>query len=169
MSLIFFTKRVYEPDEPIGFCGVDLDQVAISIGIRSAHDLLADSDLRFFVWRFYLLPALKDTILWRELHWLRFIVDRTDRHATRIWVYGRTTIVPNVQSLVFQLLQTRFISFSAPMHLNSFNRAWSLASFSAPRSGDAFKIETVRDLESLYQDNFNLNITDDYDVVFDFQ
>ena len=41
-------------------------------------------------------------------------------------------------------------------HLATFNRAWSLASFSATRRGSAFKIESVRDLESLNEDNFNL-------------
>lgn len=169
MSVLFFTKRVFQREDAVGFCGVDLDEIAVLHGLRNGHDLLADPDRRFYVWRNFLLPALKDSLLWRELHWLRFIVDRTDRYATRIWIYGRVKASDYLETYIWPLLQTHFISYSAPLHLATFNRAWSLASFSATRRGSAFKIESVRDLESLNEDNFNLLISDDHDVVYDFQ
>lgn len=169
MSRLFFTKRVFRNDEPTSFCGVDIDQVGQSLGLPYNNFVIHNPDTRWLIWRDYLLPALKDSLIWRSVHWLRFIVDWTDRHYTRIWVYGRVDDVEHVETQIWPLLQTRFVSFSANLHLSAFNRAWSLASFCAPRIGSSWKVETVRRLESIYEDNFNLLITDDYELFADFE
>lgn len=168
MSKLFFTKRVFRNDEPIGFCGVDLDEVARANSFGSSHIMLNSPDFRFRLWREYLLPALKDSLLWPRLHWLRFIVGLTDRYETRVSVYGRLDADDYSETYLWPLLQTRFVSFSGALHLAAFNRAWSLSSFSAPRFGQSWKIETVRRIESLNEDNFNLVVSDDYDMFYDF-
>lgn len=167
-SLLFFTKKVFERDDPVAVLGVNCDEVAQSFALRDGHHLLNDPDHRFILWRDYFYPEIKSMLVWRYIHWIRIVIDRTDKGHTRVWAYGRCDYVPNIEAFLFGLLLTRFVSFNPPLHLAAFNRSFAAARFSA-RQGSAWKIEKVRVLQSVIDDTFNFVISNDYEEIADYE